>query len=141
MNPWALVLVAAFAAIPTPSFSWFDGLPIDRPAELISFALLATLAASSAARRATFEPLRPAGVRAVTVAAAAGIALKVLLVAHGGQTGFIACYHGGSTPATSGCDCSFDDPFQRFSATRIDPQIHFDGNDWRLGLLNSLRFD
>jgi hypothetical protein len=141
MHLWALVLVAAFAAIPTPSFSWVDGLPIDRPAEFILFAVLATLIASTAARRATFEPLSPAGARALAVAATAGIALKMVLVAHGGQTGFIACYHGGSTPATSGCDRSFDDPFQRFSATRIDPQIQFEGNDWRLGLLNSLRFD
>lgn len=137
----ALGLIALFAAIPTSSLSWFDGLPIDRPAEFILLVLLAALIGSRAARDATFAALGAAGGRAVAVAAVAGIALKALLIVHGGHTGFVACYHGGLTPDTADCDRSFDNPLGRFSATRVDPRIQFDGGDWRLGPLNSLRFD
>ena len=141
MRRWALVIVAAFAAIPTPSLSWFDGLPIDRPLELLTFVLIVVLIASRRARRAAFHPLGAAGARAVALAAVAGATIKILLIAHGAQAGFIACYHGGITPASTRCDRSFDNPFDRFSATRIDPHIEFGGRDWRLGLLNSLRFN
>jgi len=141
MRLWVLALVAAFAAIPTPTLSFFDGLPIDRPVELVLFVLVATLIASATAREAAFAAFGAAGARAILVAAIGGVAIKALLVAHGGYTGFIACYHGGATPAATGCDRSFDNPLDRFRATRVDPEIQFDGTSWRLGLLNSLRFD
>lgn len=141
MRLGAVVLVAVFAAVPTPSFSWLDGLPIDRPAELVLFVLIAALIGSAAARHAAFEALGSAGEHAIAGAATIGIALKLLLVAHGGQAGFMACYHGGTAPAAGRCDRSFDNPFDRFAATRLDPRIQFEGDSWRLGLLNSLRFD
>jgi hypothetical protein len=138
---WAWALVALFAAIPTPTLALFDGLPVDRPLEFIVFVLLAALIASPTARDAAFGAFGAAGRRAIAGGAAAGIAVKLLLVVHGGHSGFIACYHGGIAPAAVVCDRSFDNPFDRFAATRVDPRIQFDGPGWRLGLLNALRFD
>lgn len=92
---WAWAPVAVFAAIPTPTLSVFDGLPVDPPLEFSVLVRLAGLIASPAARGAAYGAFGAAGRRAIAGSAAAGIAVQRLLVVHGGHTGFIACYHGG----------------------------------------------
>jgi hypothetical protein len=127
MSGVALLLMALFAAAPGGAV-FFDGLPFDHAAE---FLLLVALAVS---RRAL-----PAG--ALIAIAVAGLVLKLSVVSLGGYSGFIACYEGGAGARLERCTPSYDDPFSRFSATRVDAHVNFVGVGWRLGLLNSRRFD
>ncbi len=136
-----LALVATFVLIPSLPGTSFNGLPFDHPPAIVLIVLLGALAASGSSRREAFAALGPAGRRGLVALAVVGIALKLVLVARGGYPGFLACYRGGADAATRPCDVSYDNPFARFGATRVDPQLWFDGATWRLGLLNNRHFD
>ena len=40
-----------------------------------------------------------------------------------------------------GCERSYENPFFRYGATRLDPAIDFGPDDWNLSFINSLRFN
>jgi len=132
-----LVLTACFFAIPTTSLASFDGLPFDTIPKFAVCFLLLTLFAPSV-RRQAFASKRIAA--AVAIAATLGIGMKLVLVGRGAYQGFLACYQVGSTP-TATCDRSFDNIFGQHGVTRVDETIDFDGTRWRLGAVNSRRFD
>ena len=77
---------------------------------------------------------------ALALALASASAAKIVLVMTGGYGGFAACYRSAYDPPASACELSFDNPFQRFDATRLDAALDFGAADWNFGFINSARF-
>jgi hypothetical protein len=133
----ALLAAAVFAVLPSAPASWFNGLPVDDIPEFVLLLALVAAAASTAVQRA----LGRRGRLAIVAAAAGGTAAKTALIVSGAYAGFLACYHGGTSTSGGACDPSFDNLWHRFAVTRLDSRLDFDGAQWRLGILNDLRFD
>ena len=69
------------------------------------------------------------------------IGLKVALLWSGDYRGWTACYSSPlASPPAGPCETSYDNPFRRFGATRIDRQIAFEPGTWNLSFLNSTLF-
>jgi hypothetical protein len=72
----------------------------------------------------------------------AAVGIKLVLLASGTHDGFLACYRSPlEAPVAGPCERSFENPFFRFSVTRLDRFIGFDEHDWDLGFLNTVRYD
>src|SRR4051812_23452165 len=134
---WAVVLALPGAV------TRFDGIPFNTLTEAIVVALLLPVACSTALRRlidrvvARTSWLRPALFAMVLLAGAAKATLATAR-----PPGFAGCYESTLSPPPAGrCERSFDNPFFRFDATRIDPVIDFRPQDWNLSFINSLRFN
>lgn len=70
-----------------------------------------------------------------------GIALKLILAASP-PAGYVACYQSTLTPPPAGqCERSFENPFVRFDATRVDAVLDFGPATWDLSFFNSQRFN
>jgi len=144
MRRSSVLLLFWLAILTTPAaVTWFDGLPFNSLPEAFSLAALLPLVVSTAHRRL----LDRAIVRCSWVSAAVigtvlfAASLKaVLLTAR--PAGYAACYEATMAPPPAGkCERSFNNPFFRFDATRIDPVIDFGPADWDLPFVNSLRFN
>ena len=133
----ALLAAAVFATLPSAPARWFNGLPVDNIPEFVLLLALVAAAASAAVQRA----LGRRGHLALVAAATCGTAAKAALIVSGTYAGFLACYHGGTSTSGGACDPSFDNLWHRFAVTRLDSRVDFDGAQWRLGILNDLRFD
>src|SRR5215470_11508022 len=139
------LLFLLLLALPSANYQRFDGVPLSRAPEFLVLALLIPLLASRGLRRlhrrwiARWSPrLRTA----LAVVAMVALAAKLLLLASGTHEGFLACYRSTlEPPAVGTCEQSFENPFARFSVTRIDPAIDFDEQSWDLGFLNAVKFD
>ena len=142
MVPFLLTIALA---LPSANFQIFDGLPFSRIPEFLGFVLLLPLVASRGLRRLHGGWLAswPPTVRvAMGTALGVAIGLKLLLLASGTAQGFLACYRSSLEPPVNGdCERSFENPFYRFSVTRLDRAINFGEDNWDLGLLNSVRSD
>jgi hypothetical protein len=137
-------LVALLLLVPSANYHYFDGLPLSGWPELLGLVLLMPLLVSPVLRRLYARRARrwPHSLRVgVLGAACVALTLKVLLLASGTHAGFPACYRSPLEPPRSGpCQRSFENPFFRFSVTRIDHGISFGERDWDLGFLNDVRF-
>jgi len=137
-----LLLLAVVLALPAAA-TRFDGIPFNTLPEAIVVALLLPLACSTALRRLLDRGVArsswlPSALFAMVLLAGG---LKATL-ATTRPPGFAACYESTlSAPPAGRCERSFDNPFFRFDATRIDPVLDFGPQDWNLSFVNSLRFN
>ena len=142
---WSILLALWVGVLAAPaSVARFDGVPFSSTSEVFALAVLLPIVCSSANRRLARRACAacPAWAAATIVGAVlcAG-ALKAVL-ATSRPSGFFACYQSTlSAPVVGGCERSFDNPFFRFAATRVDPVIDFGPADWNLSFVNSLRFN
>jgi hypothetical protein len=139
-----VLLLALALGVPSANYQLFDGLPLSRGAEFVALALLIPLLASRALRRlhARWIGRWPRLLRALAWTAAGVLGVKLVLLASGTHEGFLACYRSPLEPPRTGpCERSFQNPFFRFSATRIDRVVSFGEHTWDLSLLNTIRFD
>ncbi len=139
------IAVLAMLASPSANHQVFDGMPFSRPQEVMAVCLLLPLLGSSRFRRLTRRALgrvHRRGALAIGALAVAGVAVKLVLFWTGTYTGFTACYQPAvaDVPA-QGCERSYENPFFRHGATRLDPAIDFGPDDWNLSFVNSLRFN
>jgi hypothetical protein len=66
---------------------------------------------------------------------------KLVLLASATHAGFLACYRSPiAAPPAGACERSYENPFFRFGATRIDRVLDFTPRTWHLSFVNSLRF-
>ncbi len=137
---WAAILV-----LPSAPRHLFDGLPLSSAPEAVALALFLPLALSRTHRRLAGRWLwrRPAPVRlALLGVVVVALALKITLLGAGFPSEFLACYRSTLNPPPAGaCERSFENPFFRFTATRVDRRIDFGPDDWNLSFFNSNRFN
>ena len=70
------------------------------------------------------------------------ILFKLALLVSGVYDGFLACYRTPlRTPANGKCELSYNNPFFRNQATRIDKTINFREKEWRLSFINDSSFN
>ena len=77
------------------------------------------------------------------------LVLKIALLASGEHSGFAGCYRSAAEPTAithedlpyRECERSYENPFDRFSATRLDETIWFGQDGWNLVFLNTSRYD
>jgi hypothetical protein len=139
-----LILWTAVLALPSAPVTYFDGLALSSVPEVVALAALLPLVLSTALRRALAQGVgRWPGSFGVALVAMTLVALtlKLALLA-APPVGFRACYESTLTPPPAGdCERSFENPFFRFGATRIDSRLDFDRETWKLSFFNSLRFN
>lgn len=165
----SLVVALGLAlVVPSVNVVAFDGLPLDNPWEIGALAALlpfvfsprlrATLA-GRLTRRVSWGP------RALFIAAAALIVMKLVLLGLGSDRGFVGCYVSTWKVPQHRCEESYSNLFKRHDgATRVDEQIDFGPGgaqanrldpafsslvysngvartDWDLSFANDLRFN
>jgi hypothetical protein len=145
MVRWVVPLLGIALLLPSANLQRFDGLPLSSPLEFAALVLLVPLLTSRALRRLHAQRLQRGGSwvpRALSIVVPLAIGLKVILLISGVHSGFLACYGTPLHPAPGGaCERSFENPFARFGATRIDRRVDFEPGTWNLGFINSLRFN
>ena len=139
------IAVLALLGSPSANHQTFDGIPFSCPQEFIAVFLLLPFLASSRLRRLARHALgrvHRLGALAIGALAVAGVTIKLVLIGAGTHAGFSACYQPAvpDVPA-QGCERSYENPFSRYGATRLDPIIDFGLDDWNLSFVNSLRFN
>ena len=141
MARWVVPLLGLALLLPSANLQRFDGLPLSSPLEFAALVLLAPLVVGRALRRLHAHCLRRGGsrvARALLIALALAIGLKVTLLLSGVHTGFLACYETLlPVPSAGACERSYENPFARFGATRIDHHVDFGPETWNLGFVNS----
>ena len=134
MASWVLALLGAALLLPSSNLQTFDGLPLSTFPEFALLGLFVPLVASRGLRRlyARFvRRLGPLVARGGLVAVMLVLGAKLMLLASGSHTGFVACYRTPLAPPPGGeCERSFENPFVRFGATRIDRYVDFRPDTW-----------
>jgi hypothetical protein len=144
----AFLIVLCF---PSANLQLFDGFPISR---LPEFALLAVavpflLFREMRVRQADFWKqwrIRPGW---LWIFLAVVLVIKITLFASGAHSGFAGCYRSAAEPTAithedlpyRECERSYENPFDRFSATRLDEKIWFGQDGWNLVFLNTSRYN
>jgi hypothetical protein len=140
-----LALFGLLLLVPSANYQVFDGVPWSRLPEFVGLALLVPFVVSRPLRRLYGRLLHgvPALVRhGVLGLGLCAVAAKLVLLASGTHAGFLACYRSPvAAPPAGGCERSFENPFFRFGATRIDARLDFEPTTWDLSFVNSLRFN
>ncbi len=144
----AFILVLGF---PSANLQWFDGLPFSRLFEFAALALLVPFFIFPELRKAQFDIWKRLKLRPVHlwIALAIILLLKGALFASGVHAGFTGCYRSPAEPTSithedltpRECERSYENLFDRFSTTRLDPSIWFQPDTWNLVFLNTNRFD
>jgi hypothetical protein len=144
MRRSSILLIFWIAILTAPAaVTWFDGLPFNSLPEALALAALLPLVLSAAHRRLVDRAVaKSTWIAAALVGATLFAASLKATAAAARPAGFSACYETTLTPPPAGkCERSFDNPFFRFDATRIDRVIDFGPADWNLAFVNSLRFN
>lgn len=142
---WAVWLILWFAVLAVPAaVTRVDGLPFSSLPEAFALAVLVPITLSAAhrrlLRRVVARRSRAARVVLVATIVCAGALKGALATVR--PPGFQACYATPLAPPPAGtCERSFENPFFRFDATRIDPAIDFTPANLNLSFVNSLRFN
>lgn len=161
-------LLAVALALPATSLAWFDGLPFAAGLETLGVAILLPVLCARTLRErwlgllgARLLPWLVAGLLLV-------IGAKATLLIWGEPAGWRGCYTWRlvGPPPLGACEVSYDNPLQRFGATRLDRTIDFGRRsigagrlvtppffryglfsggiattNWNFSFLNSLRFN
>ena len=140
-----LALLGALLLLPSSPLQRFDGLPLGSVPEFTALALLLPLLASRVVRRVhrrAFGRGGPRLRRALFGAGLLALGLKLVLLGAGVHESFLACYRTPLGPPPAGaCERSWENPFFRFAATRLDRAVDFAPGRWNLSFVNSLRFN
>ncbi|MBN1438995.1 MAG: hypothetical protein JW929_06245 [Anaerolineales bacterium] len=141
----------AVLCVPSTNLQFFDGLPLSNLPEFSALALAVAFFLFPELRgiRADFWGrwnIRPQ-LRWIFLAFL--IVFKTALFASGEKSGFAACYRSPAEPTTvtheslpfRQCEPSYENLFDRFSATRLDKAIWFGEEGWNLTFLNTNRYD
>jgi hypothetical protein len=142
MAQWVSALLIAALLVPSANLQVFDGLPLSHLPEFVGLVLLLPVLASRSLRRLYARQLRRCGprvTRSLLAAGALALSVKLVLLATGVHAGFLACYQTPLSRARGSCEHSFENPFWRFDATRLDRHLDFGPDNWNLGFFNSLR--
>jgi hypothetical protein len=139
-----LVSVVVLLAMPSSQVHFFNGLPFSRLSEYVVLMLLVPVLASGTLRRAFSDfwgHHRVLG-RAVFILVAFAFAAKAALFVWAPPDGFLACYRSPvQAPAAGPCERSYENPFFRWSVTRVDRTIDFGPATWNLSFVNSVRWN
>jgi|TARA_B100001964_G_scaffold181497_1_gene200680 hypothetical protein len=142
---WLALALVALLLFPSANYHLFDGLPLASAGEFAALVLVLPVFFSQGLRRLWARNIRQLGrpaVPALLAASCVALILKLLLMTSGGAEGFKACYHSlVERLPDSPCEKSYDNPWHRFTATRIDGTIDFEPGTWNLSFVNSLRFN
>ena len=140
-----LALLGTLLLLPSSPLQRFDGLPLGSVPEFTALALLLPLLASRVVRRVhrrAFGRGGPRLRRALLGAGLLALGLKLVLLGTGVHESFLACYRTPLGPPPAGaCERSWENPFFRFAATRLDRAVDFAPGRWNLSFVNSLRFN
>lgn len=140
-----LLLFSLILIVPSAGVHLFSGLPLSTPAEFLTTILLVPLVLSRGLRRLYGRLLGRGGTlprRILLYGGLLGLGIKAVLLAGATPAGFLACYRSPVAPPVSGsCERSYENPFFRFGATRVDRTIDFGAEDWNLSFINSRRFN
>jgi hypothetical protein len=140
-----LALFGLLLLLPSANYQVFDGVPWSRLSEFAGLALLVPFVVSGPLRRLYGRLLHrlPSPVRrGVLGLAVCALAAKLVLLASGTHAGFLACYRSPvAGPPAGACERSYENPFFRFGASRIDTRLDFEPATWDLSFFNSLRFN
>jgi hypothetical protein len=144
----AFVIILCF---PSANLQIFDGLPFSRLPEFAMLAMAAPflLFRELRVRQADYWKrwkIRPVW---IWVFLSAVLIIKIILFASGEHSGFSGCYRSDAEPTAithedlpySECERSYENLFNRFSATRVDETIWFGEDGWNLVFLNTNRYD
>jgi hypothetical protein len=140
----SILLLLWIAILTTPAaVTWFDGLPFNSLPEAFALAVLLPLVLSAANRRLLGRIIaKSSWVSMALIGTVLFAASLKAILATARPAGFAACYESTLTPPPAGrCERSFDNPFFRFDATRIDRVIDFGPANWDLSFVNSVRFN
>jgi hypothetical protein len=144
----AFLVVLCF---PSANLQLFDGLPISRLPEFAMLVLAVPFLVFRELRVRQSDHWKRWKIRPVwlwTILAAVCI-IKIALIASGEHSGFAACYRSNAEPTAIThedlpyrvCERSYENLFDRFSATRLDETIGFGQDGWNLVFLNTNRYD
>lgn len=149
-----LFLFLAFLFVfcfPSTNLQLFDGLPLSRLYEFGALVLLVPFLIFSDLRTEQMVFWKRLKIRPVYlwITLAMILLLKGILLASGTHTGFSACYRSVAEPTSithedlppRGCERSYENLLDRFSATRLDSSIWFLPDTWNLVFLNTDRYN
>ena len=149
-----IALFLAFFAVlcfPSANGQLLDGLPISRLPEFAALALAVPFLIFRELRVRQADFWKQWKIRPVWlwIFIAVILAIKITLLASGEHSGFAGCYRSGAEPTAithedlphRGCERSYENLFDRFSATRLDETIWFGQDGWNLVFLNTSRYN
>ncbi len=149
-----ILLFLAFLFIvgfPSANLQSFDGLPFSRLAEFGALVLIVPFLIFPDLRNRQLDFWKGWKIRPVYLwtALAALLLIKGMLLISGTHAGFTACYRSPAEPAAithedlpaRECERSYENLFDRFSATRTDSAVWFPPDSWNLVFLNTDRYN
>lgn len=124
--------------LPDAGRGWLDGLPLTRFSEY----LLLVFLAGSAFLSKRFMPQPIKSIRFLLVGLLVlFLALRLLAALTGIERGFAVCHRALAPDQSLECESSWDAPWSGPEHTRREYRIDREGDSWRLGFINTLRFD
>jgi hypothetical protein len=137
--------------VPSTNLQFFDGLPFSRLPEFAALVLALPFLIFPELRRRAQEfrmrwKIRPAY---LWILLDAVLVFKIVLVVSGAHAGFAGCYRSPAEPTgithenlpAMDCERSYENPFGKFAATRLDYSIWFGQDGWNLVFLNTSRYN
>jgi hypothetical protein len=144
----AFLVVVGF---PSANLQVFDGLPFSRLFEFGALVLIVPFLIFPDLRNRQMIFWKGLKIRPVFLwtSLAVLLLLKGTLLASGAHAGFSACYRSPAEPTTithedlppRDCERSYENLFDRFSATRTDSAVWFAPDTWNLVFLNTNRYN
>src|SRR4030042_5388752 len=144
----AFLIVLCF---PSTNLQIFDGLPLSRLPEFAALAGTVPFLIFRELRGRQMEfwarwKIRPAF---IWIFLAVVLIFKIALFASGEYSDFAGCYGSSAEPTgithedlpARDCERSYENLFDRFSATRLDEAIWFGADGWNLAFLNTSRYN
>lgn len=146
MKTWGLLLgFTILFVIPSSNIHRFDGVPFSSWVEYGVLLLLLPMLLNQKLRHLYAEILNAWQGRffiVLIVLLGFGLGSKLLIHRSTIHHGFLACYRPLVAPLPNNeCERSYENPFFRYQITRIDKQLDFKDNDWKLTFFNSSRFN
>ena len=145
---WAIILILLMLlalVVPSTNYLLFSGFPLNSLKQLTALIILLPLVFNHrylgnfenwVKRKNRFIIPILSGMFAFI------IAVKLILLLSGTYQGFTGCYNSPvAKPARGKCALSYENPFLYYAATRIDPIIDFNAENWNFSFFNSESFN
>jgi hypothetical protein len=141
----------AVLLFPSSNLQQFDGLPVSRVPEFAALIGTIPFLIFPELRRNFWDWIGRRKIPRLLfwILPAVGLAIKITLFAFGPSSGFAGCYRSPAAPTTIShevlpertCERSYENLFDRSSATRMDDTIWFGAERWNLVFLNTDRYN